>query len=267
MAAHKPARLAWVLLAALILPGLAACGQDAPAASKSKATAVSTAKAAAVSFERETKTFAFTYAYPPEAAALPGLARMLDAERAQSLAELEAEAAEAQEDASADDYPYNPHMRGVSWTVTGQTQQLLAMVGEISSYSGGAHGNTGYEALIWDKAGDRRVQLEDLFTDLTAALAPMREPFCNALNAERREKRGEFVGEDDDMFNTCPPVAELVLVPYAGGSGGFDRMMFIAAPYVAGPYVEGVYEISLPLPGVTLDQVKKDYRAAFMAEG
>lgn len=232
---------------------------------KADAPAPKSAQPAPVSFERETKSFAFTYAYPAQAAALPRLAAMLDAERDKALSDLDTQTAEAQKDAADNAYPFNPHMLGVSWKVTGENDVLLAMVAEISSYSGGAHGNTGYEALIWDKLGNRRVALEAIFTDLTAALEPMRQAYCDALNADRRERRGEFIGEADDMFNACPPFSDLVMVPYAGGDSGFDRIMFIAAPYVAGPYVEGAYENSIAIPTATLDKVKSEYRSAFIA--
>lgn len=232
---------------------------------KADALASKATQPAPVSFERETKSFAFTYAYPAQAAALPRLAAMLDAERDKALSDLDTQTAEAQKDAADNAYPFNPHMLGVSWKVTGENDVLLAMVAEISSYSGGAHGNTGYEALIWDKLGNRRVALEAIFTDLTAALEPMRQAYCDALNADRRERRGEFIGEADDMFNACPPFSDLVMVPYAGGDSGFDRIMFIAAPYVAGPYVEGAYENSIAIPTATLDKVKSEYRSAFIA--
>ncbi len=267
MTVRKPARAILIALATLALPGIAACQQSAPVAPKADKpdAQTQTSQAAPVSFERETKTFAFTYEYPAQAAALPQLAAMLDAERAKSLTDLEMETAEAAKDAADNDYTFNPHMLGVGWKVTGDNPLLLAMLAEISSFSGGAHGHTGYEALIWDKSANRRVTLEAVFTDLAAALEPMRQPYCDALNADRRERRGEYIGEADDMFNACPPFSELVLVPYAGGDGGFDRIMIIAAPYVAGPYAEGAYEISLALPGTTLDRIKTEYRNAFIA--
>ncbi|MFN3475069.1 MAG: DUF4163 domain-containing protein [Blastomonas sp.] len=263
MAVRRPAHLILAALAALALPAMAACENSAPDAAESDAPAAGSAAAQPVDFERETDAFALSYIYPAPAAALPKLAAMLDAERARALTEIETQTAEARKDAAANAYPFNPHMLGVKWKVTGETDQILAMVAEISSYSGGAHGNTGYEALLWDKLADKRVQLAALFDNAEAALKPMRERYCAALTNERRQKRGADMGEPDDMFNTCPPFSELVLVPYASDETGFDRMMFIAAPYVAGPYAEGVYEISLPLPGATLDQVRPAYRAAF----
>lgn len=263
MALGKPAHLALAALLTLALPPMAACGTQTPQTKTAEPRTAAKTAAKPVSFERETATFTFSHAYPAEAAALPKLAALLDAERAQSLAELETQAAEAKKDAAANDYPFNPHMMGVNWTATGNTEPLLALQGEISTFSGGAHGNTGYEALLWDKAASRRVPIEGIFTDMKAALEPLRERYCSALNAERTQRRGEYASEADDMFNACPPYDELVILPSAVGNDGFDRIMFLAAPYVAGPYVEGVYEISLPISAAVLTHIKPEYRAAF----
>jgi len=268
MIVRKPGSLALAALAALMLPAMAACGQDAPVTEKAKpaATMDSQAEAKPVSFERETEKFTYSYAYPAEAAAIPALVKLLEEDRAQGLAELESEAQEAEKDAKANDYPYNPHMLGTSWSTTGNTPPLLAMLGEISSYSGGAHGNTGYEVLLWDKAAGKRLKPEALFTDMKTALEPMRTLYCDGLKAERQVRRGEYMSSDpEDMFNVCPPFSDLVIIPSAVGQDRFDRILFVAAPYVAGPYAEGVYEISVPVTKQTIASIRPEYQAAFNA--
>lgn len=93
----------------------------------------------------------------------------------------------------------------------------------------------------------------------------VRQPYCDALNAERVEKRGEYEATGDDMFEACPPFEELAIVPHANRDGRFDRLTLIAAPYVAGPYAEGVYEVTLPIPAAMRELVKPQYRNAFSA--
>lgn len=296
MAVRTAAPFALAALVLCALPGMAGCDTAAPVAPSKKPVPGATKGAAPVSFERETGSFAFTYEYPPEAAALPQLAALLNAERSQALAALETEARTAHKEAKANDYPFSPYMLGISWRVTGEAAPLLTMIADISSFSGGAHGNSGYDVLVWDKSTNQRLTLDELFTNLPAALEPMRDRYCTALNAERSERRGDYGGEangesldktgsgtggatgnetgDDlsdvsdmsDVFTICPPFSDLVLLPYASGDDGFDRMIFIAAPYVAGPYVEGAYEISMALPGKTLNLVKPAYRNAFIGK-
>lgn len=258
-----------IALTALLLAALPAIGACQPPANPD--TNASTAKSkgkvsASVSFERETNAFSFSYDYPAEAAAIPALVTLLDQDRSKMLTALEQSAAEGEADAKANSYPFNPHMAGMRWKVTGTSNALLVMLGEISSFSGGAHGNSNYQALLWDKAASRRIPLEALFIDSAAAMEPLRERYCNALNAERLEKRGGYEPGGDAMFNECPPFEELVIIPFAGSDGGFDRLLLVAAPYVAGPYVEGAYEISLPLGQQTLAQIKPEYRPAFTSD-
>jgi len=245
------------------MPAIGACDQPDAPATRPVTSRNEPIAAAPVSFERETKAFTFTYDYPAQAAAIPALTATLATERAKALAELEASSSQALAQSQGSDYQFNAHLAGISWKVTGDTSALLAMVAEISSFAGGAHGNTGYDAMIWDKAAARRVALDALFVDPAAAMDALRQPYCDALDADRAARRAEYEVTGDDMFSACPPFSELVIVPFAGSDGGFDRMMLLAAPYVAGPYVEGAYEISLPLTDATLDQLKPRYRKAF----
>lgn len=261
-----PGRTILAALLLAMLPAIGACQPPASPDDKASAAKSKVKAQASVRFERETKAFSFSYDYPAEAATIPALAALLDEDRARMLAALERSAAEGQADAKTNGYPYNPHLAAMHWEVTGDTGALLAMLGETSSFSGGAHGNSGYQALLWDKAALRRITLEALFVDPAAALEPLREPYCSALNAERIEKRGADAASGDTLFDACPPFEELVIVPFAANDGGFDRLLLVAAPYVAGPYVEGVYEISLPVGEQTLAQIRPDYRPAFTSD-
>lgn len=260
-------RAAIMALAALVLAHSTACQQSAPLAEQAAIPVAAVVQPEPGHFARETAAFAFTYDYPAELAALPRLEAMLVAERDKALADLAQQAREARSDAEANAYPFNAYMQGVDWRVTGSNVLMLAMVAEISSYSGGAHGNTRYEALVWDRVSDRKLGLDAVFTDLLAALEPLRQPYCTALAVERRERLGEFAGDADQPFDACPPLSELTLALYPDSNGRFDRILFIAAPYVAGSYAEGSYDIAIPLPAATLDKVRPVYRAAFASSG
>lgn len=267
MAMGDPRRAMIMALAALVLAQGAACQQAAPLAEHAALPVAPVVQSEPGLFARETAAFAFTYDYPADVVALPRLEAMLVAERDKALADLAQQAQEAQKDAEANAYPFNAFMLGVDWRVTGGNVLMLAMVAEISSYSGGAHGNTRYEALVWDRVSDTRIGLDTVFIDLPAALEPLRQPYCHALAAERRKRLGDSAGGADQLFDACPPLSELILTLYPGSNGKFDRIMFIAAPYVAGSYAEGSYEIAIPLPAASLDKVRAVYRAAFVSTG
>lgn len=160
--------------------------------------------------------------------------------------------------------PYHQHYLHKEWTLGGATARLLSLVGHVESFTGGAHGNTGFALMLWDKIADKAVQPSDLLAD-AGALNLLRADYCKALEAERLKRReGEQLEGD---FAKCPPYSDLVLAPTdSDGNGRFDRLAFLAAPYVAGPYAEGEYEIPLGVTPELMAQIKPDYRASFEAQ-
>ena len=87
------------------------------------------------------------------------------------------------------------------------------------------------------------------------------EAWCKDLKAERMKRLGENYSEDG-IF-TCPPIADLTLLPGSSNKQSFDRIGLLAAPYVAGSYVEGTYEVALPVSPKVLAAVKPEYTSAF----
>ena len=134
----------------------------------------------------------------------------------------------------------------------------------ISTYTGGAHPNYGFDSLVWDRqAGMARKPL-DLFRSAGALGNAVGGAFCAKLNAERSERRGETVdATSDDTFDKCPGMDELTVLLGSSNGRTFDRIGLMAAPYVAGPYAEGSYEFTLPVTTAVLDAVKPEYRDAF----
>jgi hypothetical protein len=92
------------------------------------------------------------------------------------------------------------------------------------------------------------------------------QPWCDALNKARAEKRGEPVG-GGGMFDECPKLSEISIIPTdKDGNGKFERLELIADPYVAGPYVDGSYEIELPVTGDLIAAIRSDYRENFAVQ-
>src|SRR3546814_16333876 len=60
------------------------------------------------------------------------------------------------------DYPFRAHSLETRWTVAADTPRFLALRSESYVYNGGAHGMTGYEALLWDKSRKRETEVTAL---------------------------------------------------------------------------------------------------------
>ncbi|BBC74139.1 conserved hypothetical protein [Altererythrobacter sp. B11] len=237
------------------------------------ATATATASAAADrrsngarSVSEETDDYLFEYSYPAAAGKIPELAALLDKRLDERKADLAKESVEAREEARDNGFPYNKHSYNAEWKVVANLPDWLSLSSEVSTYSGGAHGNYGYGSLVWNKADKRAIEAEDMFLSDKALDKALGEKLCDLLNAERKKRRGPDVPDMGvDEFTQCVPVSDATVLVGSRGGKLFDRVGIIYGPYAAGPYAEGSYELTLPVTRAVLDAVKPRYKAAFAA--
>jgi hypothetical protein len=268
------------LVALLPLALLAACsksGEQAAPSEAASATAIAIASdsggitkasasssAAGVKIDEDGKLFHFAYAYPAAAAGIPALKAALDGEKDKARAELVAQAKDGQKEAAASGYDYNPYDTSAEWSVVTDIPGWLSLKGEFYSFSGGAHGNSGSSALLWDKAANRRREPLSLFTSKAAFDAALGQAYCAALNAERSKRREEKVNPaSGDQFDKCLAPSEVTVLLGSGDKAHFTRIGLIADPYMAGSYAEGSYEVTLPVTPALIRAVKPEYRGAF----
>lgn len=227
---------------------------------------IAAAAAGPVKIERNSKALQFTYAWPAEAAAIPALEKRFRADMAKAYRDALASAREDQkiyrEQGRADMQDYY----SMVWTTAGESPRLLSLQSEFGTFTGGAHPNTSYDALLWDRTRGAPVTASSLFASATAFAAATRTSYCKALDAERLKRReGEKV--DLPEFNACPKYSDLAIAPVdTNRNGRFDAIDFVASPYLAGPYVEGEYAISLPVTGRLIAALKPEYRSSFEAQ-
>lgn len=226
--------------------------------------AVSASAAPPVAVVRNSKILQFSYEWPSEAAAIPALNRRFrsDMERA-----YQHHLALAREDAK----DYREQGRGsvsdfysMKWTSTGETARLLSLTNQLSTYTGGAHPNTGYSALLWDRQLGREMAVSALLRTGEDLRALTGEAYCKALDAERQKRRGGDQPSSLSEFDKCPDFSDLAIAPLdSDGDGRFDSLDFIASPYTAGPYSEGEYEIPVPVRSALLSALRPEFRRSF----
>jgi len=214
----------------------------------------------------ETDTFLFEYSYPKAAGDVPELAVWLDQRLARARASLAAESAQGRDEARDNGFPYNKYSSSAAWEVVADLPGWLSLSADVSSYSGGAHPNYGFDTVVWDKT--RKIALEPIsfFTSPQALDAALNEQLCKALNAERAKRRGAPIPEgSQELFEDCVKVDETNLLLGSRRGTHFDRIGIQIAPYLAGPYVEGAYEFTFDVTPELLATVKAEYREAFKA--
>lgn len=198
----------------------------------------------------------------PEAATQPALLQQLRAAALKDAAKARADAANDAAGARKDGFPFRPYDFVTDWSLAADTPRLLALAGMTYAYTGGAHGNTGYMARIWDKQARRAIPIDALFTDWPRARRLIEPQFCRAL-AEEQKRRIGTAGPD----STCPKLAEQPIVPWGEFGTRAAQLRVLLGPYVAGSYAEGSYLITLPWPDAVKSLVKPAYRSDLFGDG
>lgn len=269
-------RFAAALVPAILL--VAACsGEPEPTQAEKEAAAkvpgappgaiddVKVANATASNVQEKSDLMEFAYSYPLEAAQIPRLAEWLDNDRATKRDALIAESRRDQALAKKEGFPYRAHSHLQKWQRVTDTPRFLSLSSEIDTYTGGAHGMTNFDTLIWDRnSGEKRAPL-DLFTSGSAFDAAIRDDFCTAIKRAKAAKGIQPPDEPDGVFAKCPPASAQTV--WLGSSDGrhIDRMTIAIAPYEIGAYAEGDYRINVPVTAKLVAVVRPDYARDFRA--
>ena len=207
----------------------------------------------------------FKYSWPAQVSAIPELAAQLGRMRDRALAEQKAEWESALEEfAGMDCVTCTNRGAGTTWQVVADTPRFLSLSAESYVYSGGAHGNSSFDAMVWDRDVGDTLETRAFFTSPEALSSVIAEPYCTALNQLQSERRGEMGANGDP--GECPQLSELTLLVGSSNGETFDRLGLIAAPYVAGSYAEGPYEVTIPITRDVIEVVKPAYAKHFTVQ-
>ena len=219
--------------------------------------------AAPVKIAHDSKTLQFSYSWPAEAADAPALVKRFRAEAAKAYKDALAIATENQKLYREQKRDGMQDFYSMEWSTAGQTPRLLSLQNELSTFTGGAHPNTSYDALLWDRKAKRAISWITLFRQPGSFSALTRTHYCRALDKERAKRReGEKLGLPD--FNACPKFSDLAVAPVdSNHDGRFDTIEYVASPYTAGPYAEGAYNITLPVTSQLIAAIKPEFRNSF----
>jgi hypothetical protein len=169
---------------------------------------------------------------------------------------------------SADGVPVPAYFQKIEWKISAQSPRLLSVYAEQNDFEGGAHPNTSFRTLLWDKTKAALIPTAELFSP-DADLKSVDDYVCHEIEAQRAKRTGQPVSEQGSGFN-CPKFSEsrLILVPSTqpGKIGAVDALY---APYDVGPYAEGPYEVRVPqsqLKGLVAPQYADQFAGDAVAE-
>lgn len=205
----------------------------------------------------------FKYGWPREGAEIAPLNTWLRGNGETILKRWQAQAKRDFAASKDDGWVWRTYSYEERYAVAADTPRMLVMISDGYQYTGGAHGMPIATAIIWDKGSARRLATGQVI-DVSALKRIAQARFCEILDEQRAEKRGEPVPADrPDMFDECIDIAKQMIVPVSTGGSTLDTIRVIVGPYEAGPYAEGSYVIDLPMTTDLLPAVKAGYRAAF----
>src|SRR5690349_11597822 len=167
--------------------------------------------AQAAKIVRNSASLEFSYAWPAQAAAIPALNRWMRADADKIFRREAASAASDARQAKKSNYPFHQHDIQMSWETAGQSPRLLSLEGSFWGFTGGAHGNGSTTALLWDRARNVRIDLQQLLAAGQSWTGAIRQPFCVLLDRERVKRRGGPL-EKGGMFSGCPAYREVTVV-------------------------------------------------------
>ena len=231
----------WLLLAALLASPALAAPRVIPASD--------------LLIRQSTPVLSWRWRAPPELATQPALLNSLRSSALQEASKAQAAARRDAAGAKKAGVPFRPYETITDWSLAADTPRLLAVTSEIYSFTGGAHGNTGYSVKIWDKTAKRPLTFDQLFSDWPRARKLLEPAFCAEL------ARMQLGGPPSGDMNACPKLAEQPVVPWAGLATTARQYRVLLGPYVAGSYAEGSYLVDNVWPDAVKPLVKPAYRA------
>lgn len=243
-----------LILTAAAAMTLAACDRrereaapEAPAPAENEAAVTPADGAAPMSYESANRFAEVKLTLPEAVRGQPDLHARLYAEAVRELRTF-SEGAQADRTEYEGDMDLPPYNKDITYVAAGQTGKLVSLQRNSSEYTGGAHPNPAYGAVIWDKALKRFVQPAQLFRR-GADLSSLDQALCEAINTARRGRNAdaEPIGLNAAQGGwSCPSAGAtpFVLAPSTtpGKAGG---LIFLIGPYQVGPYAEGGYEIAV----------------------
>lgn len=241
----------FLLIASVAALSLAACNREREKAAPEAAPAVgaeATPADAAAPFAYESKTpyASVKLTLPPQLKSQPDLHSALYAATVRDLRQF-VEGAQADRTEAGSEPGMPPYEKTIELKPAGETTKLFSLERVDYDFTGGAHGNSLFAGVLWDKALKRQITAADLFRK-GADSRTLDQALCAAINAAKKERSpdAEPVSLGGAQW-ACPRAlaTPFVLAPgtVPGRAGG---LTFLIGPYQVGPYAEGPYEVVVP---------------------
>ncbi|WP_421729707.1 PdaC/SigV domain-containing protein [Brevundimonas sp.] len=159
-----------------------------------------------------------------------------------------------------------PYEKQITFDSPVETGKIISLARRDYEFTGGAHGNTLFAGVLWDKAMKRQISAAQMFRP-GADMAALDRALCVAVNVARKERNPEatplaLTGGDW----SCPKAADTPFVLSQGTTPGkAGGLTFLIGPYQVGPYSDGSYAVAVPQSAIRA-QLAPAYADEFAGE-
>ena len=231
-----------VLAAGLALTTLSACDHKKD---KGSASNMPPATVAPLGYAKTDPDAQVSLTLPDPIKLYPELHTRLFNAGKQTLTDFIASAHKDRAEQSADGIEVPAYYHAINWKISAQSSRFLSLYAEEDDFQGGAHPNSTFQALLWDKSANDLINTGKIFAT-GADLSNVDTFVCKQIEAERSKRAGQPVSQANDGLE-CPKIADsrLILIPstVTGKIGAVDALF---APSEVAPYAEGPYEVRIP---------------------
>jgi hypothetical protein len=147
---------------------------------------------------------------------------------------------------------FTPYDVDTNWRVTFENDAVLSLSGETNSSTGGAHPNSGFQTIVWDKKGNRATPVESLFApgQSKAALTAIADAAIKSWTRIYVQRSGQKPGPDADVAKDgIGPQAEKLkpyVLTYAKGQAKPNGIVLLYGAGQVWPHVLGDFRLSVP---------------------
>jgi hypothetical protein len=184
-----------------------------------------------------------------------------------NVAEVKDEAKEDQEG----NKNFHPYLLDTRWRTTFENAAVLSLSAEIYADTGGAHPNSAFETLVWDKRHDRAVPIEALFAPgrTKAATSAIAKAAQDAWTKTYIQRSGQRPGPDTDMADVGigPDPAKLAsyALTHAAGQAKANGIVILYGAGQAWPHVLGDFRLGIPAR-VFVSDLAPEWAGVFAAD-
>ncbi len=216
-----------------------------------------------------TPSYVIGISYPPAASKYPGLAAELASYSEHAKAELLKAVSEL-----GNDKPTAPYELSLAYDVLVDTPAVVAVSGDGSSYTGGAHGQPLVARFVWLPQQQHLLKAEDLVASAKGWQALSDYAGDKLLEQATVRAQGEDLSPEEQQAQvrnlskmidegTAPdPVNFSQFQPVLDAAGKISAVRFVFPPYQVGPYSDGTQTVDVPA-AVLLPHVAADYQGLF----